>query len=377
MVRDDPRVAEAQAMDIAEVADRLAIQRLARAGREMIGPCPRCGGTDRFGINTQKRVFGCRKCGAGGGSIDLVMFVMGMDFRAALEWLCGSLEGVSPEERRARERQAEENRRRNEERARAERAEAIRGAREIWQAAVSAQGSPVHDYLALRGIPQALYPRMPIALRYHPDLAYTVQVDRKWVQVHRGPAMLAAIQGPDGRFQGVHRTWFDVSAPKGKPVILHPTTGERVKVKKSLGSVKGGSIRLTRPAPVLIMGEGIETTLTALIADVPAGAGYWSGISLGNMAGQRRLGQGLKYAGLPDLGDAEAFVPPPGVERLIYVQDGDSEPKLTRAQLLAGLRRAMALRPGLRGQIVMAGAGVDLNDVLLGVGADAPHPDDL
>ncbi|MFD1809298.1 hypothetical protein ACFSHQ_18085 [Gemmobacter lanyuensis] len=128
---------------------------------------------------------------------------------------------------------------------------------------------------------------------------------------------------------------------------------------------------------MLIMGEGIETTLTALIADVPAGAGYWSGISLGNMAGQRRLGQGLKYAGLPDLGDAEAFVPPPGVERLIYVQDGDSEPKLTRAQLLAGLRRAMALRPGLRGQIVMAGAGVDLNDVLLGVGADAPHPDDL
>jgi hypothetical protein len=30
------------------------------------------------------------------------------------------------------------------------------------------------------------------------------------------------------------------------------------------------------------------------------------------------------------------------------------------------LRRAMAVRPGLKGQIVQAGAGVDLNDVLLG-----------
>lgn len=376
MLRDDPRIAEAQAMDIAEVADRLAIQRLVRAGRELIGPCPRCGGTDRFGINTQKRVFGCRKCGGSGGSIDLVMFVMGMDFRAALEWLCGSLQGVSPEERRARERQAEENRHRNEARAKAERAEAIKGAREIWEAARPAQGTPVHDYLALRGIQPDFYPRLPVALRFHADLAYTVQVDRKWVQVHRGPAMLAAIQGPDGRFQGVHRTWFDLGKPKGKPIILHPASGEQVKVKKSLGSVKGGAIRLTPPAPVLVMGEGIETTLTALISGLPPGAAYWSGISLGNMAGQRRLGQGLKYAGLPDLGDAEAFVPPVGVERLIYVQDGDSEPKLTRAQLLAGLRRAMALRPRLRGQIVMAGAGVDLNDVLLGVGAEPPHPHD-
>jgi aconitate hydratase len=45
---------------------------------------------------------------------------------------------------------------------------------------------------------------------------------------------------------------------------------------------------------------------------------------------------------------------------VIYVQDGDSDPKLTRAKLVAGLRRAMLLRPGLRAQIVHAGAGVDL-----------------
>src|SRR5690606_20805524 len=139
--------------------------------------------------------------------------------------------------------------------------------------------------------------------------------------------------------------------------------------KKVLGSKKGGAIRLRSPAgaTTLIMGEGIETTLSALAgADVHPGAAYWAGVDLGNMAGRRKLGPGLKYAGLPDLDDAEAFVPPPQVERLIFVQDGDSDPRLTRAMLESGLRRAMALRPGLQGSIVFPGEGVDLNEVWSG-----------
>ena len=97
---DDPRRAEAQAMPIADIVARLDLQGLQRAGHEMVGPCPQCGGRDRFGINLTKRVFQCRKCGGTGGNIDLVMFVMGLDFPAALDWLCGSVEGISPEERR-------------------------------------------------------------------------------------------------------------------------------------------------------------------------------------------------------------------------------------------------------------------------------------
>lgn len=375
-VHDDPRLAEARAMDIASVVDRLELSGLSRAGSELIGPCPRCGGRDRFGINLRDNVFLCRRCDGKGGVINLVMFVREVGFREALEWLCGPVEGISPEERRARERRAEENRIRNDERSARARARALRDAREIWQQAGPAQGSPVHDYLAARGIARAAYPRLPRCLRFHPSLGLMVQVEGQWVEAHRGPAMLAAIQGPDGTFQGLHRTWFDIDRPKGKPHVLHPVSGAPMKVKKSLGSVKGGAIRLTAAAPVLIMGEGIETTLTALLADTPPGAACWAGISLGNMAGQRRLGQGLRFAGMPDLGDRHAFVPPPGVERLIYVMDGDSEPRLTRAHLLAGLRRAMALRPGLQGQIVHAGAGVDLNDVLMGAGAKAPDPND-
>ena len=48
---EDPRRAEALAKSITDVADQLAIQGLRRAGVEMVGPCPQCGGDDRFGIN--------------------------------------------------------------------------------------------------------------------------------------------------------------------------------------------------------------------------------------------------------------------------------------------------------------------------------------
>ncbi len=61
---------------------------------ERVGPCPRCGGTDRFGVNAKKQVFNCRGCGAKGGVIALVMFLDGCDFRTAIKRLSG--EGSRP-----------------------------------------------------------------------------------------------------------------------------------------------------------------------------------------------------------------------------------------------------------------------------------------
>lgn len=199
---------------------------------------------------------------------------------------------------------------------------------------------------------------------------------REFVTVHEGPALLSAVLGPDDRLSAVHRTWIDLSQPKGRPAIPHPfKPGDTVPAKKVYGAKKGGAIRLYTPAgaSALVMGEGIETTLSALRANAVGDAAYWAGVDLGNMGGQRRMGQGLKFAGIPDMDDRDAFVPPAWVRRLIFVQDGDSEPKSTRAKLLAGLRRAMLLRPGLRGQIVHPGEGRDLNDLLMeDVGRDKP-----
>lgn len=367
MTREDPRLIEAKRKGITRILEMLNIDNLKRHGRELVGPCPKCFGDDRFSVNIQKELFHCRICGGSGDAIRLVEFVLDMTFKQALDWICGPVQHVSAEEaeRRAREFAAKEAAK-----AKAEaefRAQAIAQARKIWLAGVPAEDSPVRGYLALRGIARDLMPALPACLRFHPDLPYMVEGDAgAWVEVHRGPAMLAAVQGRDDRFCAVHRTWFDLAAPQGKARIGVNAKGEPLARKKSWGSKKGGSIRLVKGnAPVLVMGEGIETTLTAAISGVWPGAHFWAGVDLGNMSGQRHMGQGKKYAGIPDLGDADAFLPPPWVQHLVFVMDGDSEPRSTRAKLLAGLRRAMLKRPGLRAQIAPCPEGKDLNDVLL------------
>jgi hypothetical protein len=57
---------------------------------ERVGPCPLCGGTDRFSINTKKNVFNCRGCDVGGDVIALVQHLDGCDFNAAITTLAGS-----------------------------------------------------------------------------------------------------------------------------------------------------------------------------------------------------------------------------------------------------------------------------------------------
>ena len=59
---------------------------------ERAGPCPKCGGDDRFSINTAKQVFNCRQCGGRGDVIDLVRWLDGVDFIEA----CTTLAGPSP-----------------------------------------------------------------------------------------------------------------------------------------------------------------------------------------------------------------------------------------------------------------------------------------
>ncbi len=123
-------------------------------------------------------------------------------------------------------------------------------------------------------------------------MPYYVATGKDWRQVHEGPAMLAGIIGPDGRFSGVHITWLDLSTPKGKAELFDPVTGEVLPAKKVRGSAGGGRIELLRSpgAPCLIIGEGIETVLSVYTALLETGRSLdgiamWSAISLGNLAG--------------------------------------------------------------------------------------------
>ena len=70
--------------EILVVAQRLGA-RLKKSGAEWVGPCPRCGGRDRFAVNPRKRLFNCRGCGVGGDAIDLLRFVTGSTFAEAAE----------------------------------------------------------------------------------------------------------------------------------------------------------------------------------------------------------------------------------------------------------------------------------------------------
>lgn len=372
MVVEDPRLAEARAKNLHEVAAALGIAGLGRASHEWIGPCPRCGGHDRFAINPRKGVWQCRKGCGKGDAVALVRLVRGVSFLEALDWLCGPLEAVSAAERAQRERTAQAALERVEAVAARYRERAVAEARAIWQASRPAEGTPVRAYLARRGLTPARLPQLPAALRFHPALPYMVKLGEGYRELHRGPAMVAAVQQPDGRARGVHRTWLDLDQPLGKAVLAHPETGAALDAKKAWGSKKGGAIRLATPEvpwTLMVVAEGIETTLTALAAARAAGwaggAACWALADLGNISGRMQAGPGLKFAGLPDMGDHEAWVPPPWVRRLVVVMDGDSEPHLTRARCLAGARRAMARVPGLAAEIARCPAGTDLNDLLM------------
>lgn len=366
MQAEDPRLIDARAMPIDGIADQLGIPALMRAGRELTGPCPECGGRDRFSINTAKGVFQCRRCDAKGDGIELVRWLRQCSLPEALTWLCGDRPEISAEEREARRRKADALKAEAEREEQSRRRQAIAQARRIWSQGIAAEDSPVRRYLERRGFTRALLPALPVCLRYHPDLPYMVQDGREWVEAHRGPAMLALVQQPDGSGTAVHRTWIDLDQPNGKAAIQH--NGEAQKVKKTWGSKKGAAIRLQTPAQpwrTLVMAEGIETTLTALVSGLFPHAAFWAGIDLGNIAGRMQQGKGLRYAGLPDLTDTEAFFPPPWTRELVLIEDGDSEPRMTRAKLQSGARRAMAIIPGLTARVVPCPEGLDLNDILM------------
>jgi CHC2 zinc finger len=61
--------------------------KLRRTSEGLAGPCPQCGGADRFSVNTRKQIFNCRGCGGKGDVIDLVRFLDSVNTREAIDTL--------------------------------------------------------------------------------------------------------------------------------------------------------------------------------------------------------------------------------------------------------------------------------------------------
>ena len=92
---DDEQIARARAADIADIASRVGAKLKRVTATEWAGPCPACGGADRFSVNTRRRVFNCRSF-RGGDVIAMVEHARGLDFVEAVEFITGEKQIAAP-----------------------------------------------------------------------------------------------------------------------------------------------------------------------------------------------------------------------------------------------------------------------------------------
>jgi phage/plasmid primase-like uncharacterized protein len=89
-MRPDPRIDKARDVPLQTVLAKHCNLKFVRRGQELKGPCPACGGDERFCVSLKKQQFVCHSCEAsGGGAIDLVKFIKGVDFQEAVTLLNG------------------------------------------------------------------------------------------------------------------------------------------------------------------------------------------------------------------------------------------------------------------------------------------------
>lgn len=234
------------------------------------GPCPMCGGKDRFRFDDKegRGTFFCSGCGAGDG-VQLAMRLTGASFRETaqqIERLAGVVQPVGSSPERTDEAK-------------------IRALRRVWEGSAPMQrGDEAYRYLAGRGLTLSTLPR---GLRTHPCLPYR----EEGAIVGSFQAMLALVTSSSGKAVSIHRTYLQ-NASKA-PV-------ERPKKLMAGMPISGAAIRLAPVSTILGVSEGIETALAAAeLFKMPV----WACISA----------QGV-----------EAFEPPEGVREVVIFGDHDT-----------------------------------------------------
>jgi putative DNA primase/helicase len=190
-------------------------------------------------------------------------------------------------------------------------------------------GDPVTRYLASRGL--CLPPNAwPPALRTHAALRY---YDDEGAYRGTYPAMVARITDAAGKPASLHRTFLTTDGRKA-PVP---------KVRKVMsavlsGSTSGGGIRLYPPGEVLVICEGVETSLSV------------------------RLMTGLPVWAAGSAGAIGHLIVPPAVQLVVIAADHDRDPKVLA---LGAQKLAQRLaQEGRRAKILMPEqVGTDWNDV--------------
>lgn len=234
--------------------------------RNKSGPCPCCGGKDRyrFDDNEGKGTYYCNGCGAGTG-IDLLMKWTGWDFKTAATKVDEIVHNVSVKEPVLKKDPRVKLRRIQRE---------LVGCGDI---------TPVNRYLRSRGLHSVE------ALKYHAGL------DCYGDDGYEGrfPAMVARVDSIDGDPVTFHLTHLTQAGEKAPVKTIK-------KILPPVMKIQGAAIRLASVGEVMAVTEGIETAL-AVMRDykIPT----WSLINANNL---------------------ELFKPPEGVKQVVIFGDNDA-----------------------------------------------------
>ncbi|NWG54825.1 MAG: toprim domain-containing protein [Hydrogenophilaceae bacterium] len=133
----------------------------------------------------------------------------------------------------------------------------------LWEESGPLKHSVAEAYMRRRAVPSGLW--KSTALRFHPRM--TSLDDRA-----KRPALVAAISDAHGALQGVQVTLLSAHGT-AKAAVATP--------RRVIGNLMGGTVRLADAQDELVVGEGIETMLTASdVFGVPA----WAALSADNLA---------------------------------------------------------------------------------------------
>lgn len=301
--------------------------KLKRAGREHVGPCVACGGSDRFSINPGKNLWHCRGHGGGLGAIGMTMHIAGLSFLAACEALTGEpnprtnrparpLSEAEQAERNRQRLKMEDDRRRREAQETAQNQDTVEFCAKIIGECVAVEGTLAERYLHLFDLPTPPG-GWPECLMFHPALNYPGK--------GKMPALVARVDDVSGQMTGIWREFIRADGRKADVEFQ----------KLGLGPVAGGAVRMGGMAKHIGTAEGVRSAL-----------GAWALI-------------GWKYPVWPCLSTSGliGFEVPLGVERITIYQDGDRPIKKHQGDYIpavpAGRKAALTMQARVTGEGVL------------------------